>query len=185
MTDTALTVSPVVFEVDASPDPVVVIAYDPATTAVVVEVQQASQVVVQDVIAVEVAQPGGANPTSGGPTETRTASETLGGHRLVRSTGAGAAGYVSSDNPLHGDDTIGLTLGAADAGAAVTVQREGPVTFSGWNWIPGEPVFAARGGLLTQTPPSAEAGDVFGQVAGHAESATTLFLQLAPPVYFD
>lgn len=58
MTDTALTVSPVVFEVDASPDPVVVIAYDPATTAVVVEVQQASQVVVQDVIAVEVAQPG-------------------------------------------------------------------------------------------------------------------------------
>lgn len=186
MTDTAMVVSPEVIEVDASTPPALVVAYDPATTAVVVEVQQAAQVVVQDVIAVEISQPGSApSDGAGAAPETRTASETLGGHRMVRSTYAGAAGYVSCDNPLHGDDTIGMTLGAADAGAPVLVQTAGPVTFAGWSWTPGESVFAGRSGLLTQIPPSPEAGDAFGQVVGHAESATTFFLQIAPPVYFD
>lgn len=73
MTDTSLAVSPVVFEVDASTGPAVVVAYDPATTAVVAEVQQASQVVTQDVIAVEVGQPGAGSATGGDPAGTAAA----------------------------------------------------------------------------------------------------------------
>ena len=73
MTDTSLAVSPVVFEVDASTYPAVVVAYDPATTAVVVEVEQASQVVTQDVIAVEVGQLGAGSGTGGDPAGTAAA----------------------------------------------------------------------------------------------------------------
>jgi hypothetical protein len=89
-------------------------------------------------------------------------------------------GYASSDNPDHGDDTQGMTLGAATSGATVNVQRVGSVTHSGWAWTPGEPVFLGTSGLPTQTPPS----DGFVQVIGHAEAADTLFLSIEPPIYF-
>lgn len=117
---------------------------------------------------------------AGGVSELRTASEGLGGHRIVRSTGAGTVGYASSDNADHGDDTLGMTIGAATSGATVNVQRVGPVTHSGWAWTPGEPVFLGTNGLPTQTPPS----DGFVQVIGHAEAADTLFLSVEPPIYF-
>ena len=117
---------------------------------------------------------------SGGVAESRIASEDLGGHRVVRSTGAGTAGYASSDNVLHGDDTLGMTLGAVSAGGTVSVLRVGPVTHAGWAWTAGEPVFLGLNGLPTQTAP--ETG--FAQVIGHAESATTLFLSIEPTVYF-
>jgi hypothetical protein len=124
--------------------------------------------------------PQGTPGAAGGTYETRTASETLGGHRIVRSTGADTVGYASSDNPDHGDDTQGMTLGAATSGATVNVQRVGSVTHSGWAWTPGEPVFLGTSGLPTQTPPS----DGFVQVIGHAEAADTLFLSIEPPIYF-
>jgi hypothetical protein len=132
---------------------------------------------------VQVASTGvqGAAGAPGGTSEPRIASEALGGHRVVRSTGADTVGYASSDNPLHGDDTQGMTLGAASSGATVTVQRTGSVTFNGWAWTQGEPVFLGTGGLPTQNVPTAG----FVQVIGHAESADTLFLQIEPPIYFE
>lgn len=117
----------------------------------------------------------------GGTAVERIAGEALGGHRIVRSTGATTVGYASSGNPLHGDDTLGMTLGAAGLGAAVTAQRVGPITFAGWAWAPGAPVFLGLDGLPTQVVPTA--GCI--QVIGHAEDATTLYLQIEPPIYFD
>ncbi len=111
----------------------------------------------------------------------RTAGAVLGGHRIVRSTGALTVDYASSDDILHGDDTLGMTTGAADMGANVTVQRIGPLSFDGWAWTAGEPVFLGLNGLPTQTPP--ESG--FIQVIGHAENATTLYLQLQAPIYYE
>lgn len=103
----------------------------------------------------------------------------IGGHRLVRSIGSGAVGYVSASNVDHGDDTEGLSLNAAAEGADVTIQTAGPVAFAGWAWTPQQPVFAGDDGLLTQTPPTTG----FVQIVGHAEDATTLFLRIESPVY--
>lgn len=152
-----------------------------ANTVVVERVRNVSATV-RSVSTVQVASPGpqGTPGAAGGTYETRTASETLGGHRIVRSTGADTVGYASSDNPDHGDDTQGMTMGAATSGATVNVQRVGSVTHSGWAWTPGEPVFLGTNGLPTQTPPS----DGFVQVIGHAEAADTLFLSIEPPIYF-
>lgn len=117
---------------------------------------------------------------AGGVSELRVASEDLGGHRIVRSTGAGTAGYASSDNALHGDDTLGMTLGAVVSGGTVSVLRVGPVTHAGWAWAAGEPVFLGTNGVPTQTTPVVG----FSQIIGHAEDATTLFLSIEQPVYF-
>lgn len=127
----------------------------------------------------------GPRGAEGGTSAPRIAAQALGGHRLVRSIDAERVDYVSSDNPAHGDDTLGLTLGAAAAGAPIEVQAAGPVTFNGWAWTPGEPVFAGRDGLVTQVAPDPDAGDQFCQPIGHAETATTLLLRLQGPTYFD
>lgn len=145
--------------------------------------QRTSEAVTRALSAVQVSSPGpqGAAGAPGGTSETRIASEALGGHRVVRSTGAGTVGYASSDNATHGDDTVGMTLGAAGIGAEVTVQRFGAVTFNGWAWTPGQPVFLGTNGLPTQVPPTTG----FVQMLGHAESATTLYLDIQPAVYLD
>lgn len=139
--------------------------------------------VVERVRTVEVSSPGpqGTAGTPGGTAEARIASEVLGGHRIVRSTSATGAGYADPFNPQHGDDTLGLTLGAAALDAEVQVQRIGPVTHDGWAWTPGEPVFLGAAGVPTQVPP----GGAFEQVIGYAESATTLNLRIEPPVYAE
>lgn len=127
----------------------------------------------------------GPRGAEGGTSVTRIAAQALGGHRLVRSIDAQQVDYVSNDNPLHGDDTLGLTLGAAVAGAPIEVQATGQVTFAGWAWTPGEPVFAGRDGLLTQVAPDPDTGAMFSQPVGHAETSTTLLLRLLDSIYFD
>lgn len=118
---------------------------------------------------------------AGGVSELRTASEGLGGHRIVRSTGAGTVGYASNANPLHGDDTIGMSANAAVAGQDVAVITAGALTFNGWAWTPGKPVYLAADGLLTQTADMDTAA--FVQVIGHASDAQTVFVAIEPPVY--
>lgn len=110
---------------------------------------------------------------------TKVLTEALGGHRLVRSAG-GAIGYVDPGDPSHGDDTLGITASAGAAGDTITVVTFGPVSFNGWAWTPDQPVFAAPNGLLTQTPDDTAA---FVQVVGHAESPTTIFVSITPPIY--
>lgn len=143
--------------------------------------QAAVNTVSQSVATVQVGSVGPQGPagTPGGSSELRVADTVLSGHRIVRSVDADRVGYASTDNPAHGDDTLGLTLGAADAGAAVNVQRAGPVDFNGWAWTPGEPVLLGRDGQLTQSP---AADDAFVQVVGYAESATTLYLDIQPSI---
>lgn len=135
---------------------------------------------------VAVSSPGAQGPRGepGGNAESRTASTALGGHRVVRSTGAGAVGYADSTNAAHGDDTVGITLGAANLGDPIQVQRTGSVVEPSWNWTPLAPVFYGAAGVLTQIPPSLENGDAFIQIIGHAESATTLFVAIESPIYF-
>lgn len=119
--------------------------------------------------------------TAGGTSEQRTAATALGGHRMVRAESDGRVGYASNDNPLHGDDTIGMTLGAALVGDPIEVQYHGVVAHTGWAWIPGEPVFLGRDGMPTQA--ASAAGDAFVQLIGFAETATSLHLQIDSSIY--
>lgn len=127
---------------------------------------------------------GATGPSSDSSTALQTASTALGGHRVVRSTGANSVGYASSKLPGHGDDTVGLTLGAVNAGDQATVQAAGAVTFNGWAWTPGLPVFVGGDGVLTQIAPSPENGDLFIQPFGHARSADTIYIDIDPSIYF-
>jgi hypothetical protein len=120
--------------------------------------------------------------TPGGSAETRIAANTLGGHRIVRSVDASAVGYADCTDTTHGDDTLGMTTGAALEGESVEVQRVGAISFNGWAWTPGEPVFLSTSGAVTQTAP--EEGAAFVQVIGHAESATSIQLHIEPPTYY-
>lgn len=115
----------------------------------------------------------------------RVANEYLGGHRVVRSTGAVRVGYADCTDSTHGDDTVGLTLGAANVDEEVNVQRIGSISFNGWVWVPGESIFLGINGILTQDVPDPLNGATFMQVIGHAEDITTVYLSIDPPIYFE
>lgn len=123
---------------------------------------------------------GPAGPT-GAQAVLRTADQALGGHRIVRSTGAGTVDYADASQLLHGDDTLGLTTNAAAAGDAVNVLTFGSITESSWAFVPQQPVFLGANGLLVQVP-AAEAA--FLQQVGYAEAADTLFVDIDPPIYY-
>lgn len=132
---------------------------------------------------VEVGIPGPAGPAgpAGGTSIQRIAAQALGGHRIVRSISAAAVDYASSDQPTHGDDTLGITNGAVAAGAAADIITTGPITFNGWAWTPLQPVFVGLNGLPTQTAPSTG----FMQEIGYAEDSTTIFIRVEPPTYIE
>lgn len=111
---------------------------------------------------------------------TYIASETMGGHRVVRSTGAGEVGYADSSTAGHGDDTVGITTSAVGIGENVEVLHNGYIYFIGWAWTVGQPIFLGTNGLLTQTPPSSG----FVQVVGHAADTDTMFLSIETPIYY-
>ncbi|HZX79867.1 MAG TPA: hypothetical protein VFE72_02800 [Lysobacter sp.] len=126
--------------------------------------------------------PQGVPGPSGLATVERIALATLGGHRVVRSANAaGAVDYADATDEAHGDDTLGVTTGAAEAGAPITVLTAGSIDHAGWAWLPGAPVFLGLNGLLTQ----AEAPDAaFEQVIGFAETPTRIAIQIQPAVYY-
>jgi hypothetical protein len=163
-----------------------VVQRDGANLAAVVPVQPiALRVGAADQVTrtLNVGTPGPAGPPgpSGSNATQRMAAAALGGHRLVRVLADGSVDYVDSLNPLHGDDTLGVTTGAAEAGALATVQTSGALTEPSWAWMPGEPVFAGTNGSLTQAPPAAG----FVQVVGFAATSTSLVIALQGPLYFE
>lgn len=160
-----------------------------AVTAQVVEAMRATDarqvIVVEDEQrSVSVGSPGpqGVPGAPGSGTLAQIAAVDIGGHRVVRSAGAGTVSYASNSEPLHGDDTIGMSANAAMAGQEVTVVMSGALAFNGWAWTPGKPVYLAADGLLTQTPDMDTAA--FAQTIGHASDPQTVFVAVEPPIYF-
>lgn len=128
--------------------------------------------------------PAGPPGPAGGNVLALPAATVLGGHRVVRSTGDGRCGYASAANPLHGDDVLGVTLGAASAGADANVQVAGEIVEPSWAWVPQEPVFLGLDGQLTQTPPD-DPDAAFVLVIGFATAPTRLMLRIEAPIYFE
>jgi len=104
----------------------------------------------------------------------------IGGHRVVRSIGSGAVGYADYSVAGHGDDTIGISTGAADAGYTVQVQQFGYLTHVGWSWTPGQPIFVGTNGALTQTAPTSG----FVQVVGHASDTDEMYVSIEQAIFF-
>ena len=81
-----------------------------------------------------------------------TASIALSGHRFVAAAPDGHVRYPDIDDPEDAFLLVGLTLGAALAGAPIEVQAAGPVEEPSWTWSPG-PIFVGPAGVLTQSRP--------------------------------
>jgi len=116
---------------------------------------------------------------AGGSALQRIAAANLGGHRIVRTTPDGRVDYADAGNPEHGDDTLGFTSTSAVEGAPVNVLTLGTIEFAGWAWTPGAPVYLGANGLPTQAEPD---GAVY-QVVGHAETPTSIVIQIQPPIF--
>jgi hypothetical protein len=112
---------------------------------------------------------------------TKTADGALGGHRIVRATGAATVGYVDTTDATNGDDVVGMTLQAADDGAPVTILTEGDHVEGGWSWTPLEAIYVTGLGMLTQTAP--DSPDVFSLCVGFATSPTSIRLRIGVPVF--
>lgn len=175
MTDTALTVSPSEIGLVAVSDPVVVIGSDPATGATVVEIQQVAQVVAQDVIVVEVAQPG-APAGPGAPTTLQlTAAGAVSALRAIVAEG-GTGRYPDTGTPADAGRVVGVSKTAAADGDPFDVLTKGEHVDAGWSWSPG-PVFCGASGVLTQSP-----GTGWVLEVGRALSATRLLVDVKTPL---
>ena len=117
-------------------------------------------------------------PTGGAQVVSYIAGVALGGHRMVVLDASQQAQYASSATPAHISIVLGMTTGAAIAGAPVQIQTGGEITEPSWSWSLGSPVYLGVNGLLTQTPPSSG----FSLVIGFPISATVLFINLREPV---
>lgn len=143
-----------------------------------------TQVVVGNDITIQVSQveqeqisigtPGPIGP-AGTATLSCVAGAILSGNRMVTYDALSTVVYASSaDASAHA--VLGMTLGAALAGAAVSVQTYGKIVEPSWSWTPLEPVYLSTDGTLSQTAP------ITGYCVrlGFALDAHTLMLAIEP-----
>lgn len=116
---------------------------------------------------------------TGGTALQYTAGVALGGHRMVVLDATGNAIYADNLTPGHLFKVLGMTTGAAGAGAVATIQTGGELTEPSWNWDVALPVYLGTNGQLTQVAPAAPA---FQLIVGFPISPTTLFINLREPI---
>jgi hypothetical protein len=91
---------------------------------------------------------------------------------------AGVARYPDIEDADDAERVVGLAYTAASAGGSVTVQSDGAVTDSNWNWSPGS-LWCGANGVLTQTPPAAPA---WLMEVGRVLAPTRILLDIQPPI---
>lgn len=123
---------------------------------------------------------GGVAGSGGSSVESFTAVGTVNGHRALAAVSAGSMRLVDLDDPADWFRVYGLSISAALSGGSVQVQRSGLVTFAGWAWTPGEPVFVRDDGVLSHVPDPRVAISI-----GDAITPTTLNVRPAPPVSLE
>ena len=122
----------------------------------VVVIEQTEPVVVvtaaQRPITLEVGHQGPAGPPA--TDQTATAATVLGGHRVVTLNADGEAEYADPSDPATYGTVVGITTGAALAGAAVQIRSVGQMIEPSWSWTPGDLLFLGTDGTITATPPT-------------------------------
>jgi hypothetical protein len=101
-----------------------------------------------------------------------TSPAEISGGRVVKTDG----NYYNPSAATPGA-ALGLSTGAASAGATLTVRTSGAMTDPAWAWTAG-PVFVTGNGVLTQTAPTT---GIVLQVAT-ALSATKIVVDIKVPV---
>ncbi|MDN6885278.1 hypothetical protein QMO14_16860 [Variovorax sp. CAN2819] len=101
----------------------------------------------------------------------------LGGHRAVRLLG-GEAIYADHTVVADANVVLGITRGAAAAGALAQIQFGGLMTEPSWAWTPDQPVFVGLAGVLTQTPPTSG----FSLIVGIATLPTQILIGAKAPI---
>lgn len=107
-----------------------------------------------------------------------TAADPLSGHRVATVNDDHQAIYADNTNIAHLHAILGVTIGAAEAGALVSVCTHGPITESSWNWTPRYPIYLGASGVLTQTPPAG----AFVVIVGWAMSKTKMMVDPKMPI---
>lgn len=108
------------------------------------------------------------------------AAATISGYTAVAISN-GQAVSADSATVANAGNVIGVAIGGVNAGALVTVQYLGPLTYNGWAWVLGKPVFVGAGGVLTQTPPTVG----FDQIVGTPITPTSILLTLQYPTIIN
>lgn len=62
--------------------------------------------------------------------------------------------YADHSNPETAYSVLGILLAGVPEGFPGRVQTDGPVSNSGWAWIPNRPIYLGVNGVLTQEAPS-------------------------------
>lgn len=104
---------------------------------------------------------------------TLVAASNINGGAAVKVTPAGLMDLPSQTALADGLAVVGVSVGAVLAGVSGPVQISGALFEPSWTWTPGQPVYAADAGLLTQAVP---AGKWLLQI-GEARDANTLVIQ--------
>lgn len=134
----------------------------------VAAVEQTSRTVTVQVQQGVKGDPGPVGASGAGAALTATATEPIGGHRVVQVYG-GQAAYADKDLSPVGQ--LGLTSGAVDAGGQVVAYTAGEMIEPSWEWTMG-PVFLGNTGLLTQGKPTS--GTVI--MVGRSVSPTAIII---------
>lgn len=130
--------------------------------------------------------PGPPGPPSGGPSDhvqiTGIAARALSGHRAVYRRADGLIDYADAATATDIARAIGISIGAASSGAAITVMMLGEMTEGSWSWTAPGLIFLGASGALTQTVPAAP-GSEFLAVLGYAVSPTRMYVDRQPSIH--
>jgi hypothetical protein len=116
-------------------------------------------------------------PGSAQSTITRITAIPIGGHRVVVLDGSEHVIYADYLDLTHADKVLGVTTGAADAGALATIQTYGEMVEPSFSLTPGDAVYVGANGMFTQTSPASG----FSRGIGFAMAPTKLFIDLSVP----
>lgn len=106
-----------------------------------------------------------------------TASQNISGYVAVGLV-AGLAVQADSSDISQLEGLLGIATGGALAASSVSVQFTGQITYNGWAWALGTPIFLGTNGALTQIPPTVG----FSQVVGKPITTTSMMVDIQSPV---
>lgn len=133
------------------------------------------------VSAVDRGPPGPQGPPGPGGTSLEAIAEvTISGHRVVRALAGGVVRVASSSSVGDAAALLGVTTGAALAGAPVTVATGGTLSEPTWNWTPGASLFVGDAGELRESIPP---GAAWIGVIAVALSTTEILINPSPVIH--
>lgn len=88
--------------------------------------------------------------------------------------------YCDAANPAHILNCIGVSSNAGATNDIIQIGDLGQTVNASWAWVIGQPVYIGPMGVLTQTYPTS--GVAFIRVIGFANSATSIYVEIQPPI---